>query len=119
MRVYFIESVISIWRDRFDEQKQLIWWTVISVLMVYDQLIQLSIQIKKDDDKNTIKRKFQDHQDLNPLPHGSCFLARALPSSLGIDPIGSRCSGNWGSHGVVTKKNHVVPARIAIILYIQ
>ena len=37
MRVYFIESDISIRWHRFDEQKQLIRWTVISVLMVYDQ----------------------------------------------------------------------------------
>ena len=36
MRVYFIESVILIRRDRFDEQKQLIRWTAISVLVVYD-----------------------------------------------------------------------------------
>ena len=36
MGVYFIESVISIRWNRFDEQKQLIRWTVISVLTVYD-----------------------------------------------------------------------------------
>ena len=41
MHVYFIESVILIRWDRFDEQKQLIRWTVISVLVVYDHFAEM------------------------------------------------------------------------------
>ena len=41
MRVYFIESDILIRWHHFDEQKQLIWWTAISVLVVYDHIFGL------------------------------------------------------------------------------
>lgn len=42
------------------------------------------------------------HQDLNPLPSNSCFLARALPSLIGInlssiDHLAQNCSlYSWG-----------------------
>ena len=45
MRVYFIKSVISIQWHRFDEHKQLIWWTVISVLVVYDHTFMDSLTV--------------------------------------------------------------------------
>ena len=45
MRGYFIESVILIQWDRVDEQEQLIRWTVISVLVVYDQKNSLMTSI--------------------------------------------------------------------------